>query len=367
MSLENYEIYVVTPSGTRLAGPLSQPLGLEWALKLNDVGVLGLEMNAADWDDAWFDKSLLLQVWRQPRFFSSPQLIQWFWIDDWGKRDEDDVTIAWVKGYDLNTMLSWRIVIGPATTAGSEKTGAACEIMWEYVDEALLTDAGRDISDDFDFTGDDISGGETISYTASRGKVLSVLQGCANASAALLVPVRFWIRPTETGGILRITEQPWGSDRRCSRPFSPEFGTLYNPRWSYRGSDAETFAYVGGQGRGEERTVVTVDLTDGTPLGRREIWMENSQISLPSSLEDWGAGKLFELRPRLAASGELRDTELSAFGRDWGLGDWVTCEYESQVFEAEVMAITGKVTADGELIQAKVEGEVDLGIVEFGS
>lgn len=367
MSLSNYEIYIATPSGARLAGPLIEPLSIEWALKLNDVGVISLEMNAADWDDSWFNNRLLLQVWRQPRFHAAPQLLQCFWILDYGKYNEGDVTIVWIRGYDLNSILKWRIIDAMAGSAGAIKTGYACEIMWDYVDEALLTDTGRDISDDLELSDEGCTGGEYITYTASRGKLLSVLTGCADSSASLGTPVRFWIRPTANGGILRIVEQPWGADLRQQRPFSPEFGTLYDPRWEYKSGDAETYAYVGGQGREENRTIVEVDLSDGTPLGRREMWLENSQISLPAALEDWGAAKLYQRRPHLAVRGEIRDTERSAFGRDWSLGDWVVCEYEGKIIDAEIMAITGRVTKDGELIRANVEGEVDLGYVDDGS
>jgi len=365
MSLDMYEVFIIDPAGGRVAGPLTEIGRLEWSQVLGNVGVAYIELNAGDWSDGWFSDRLLLQIWRQPRFQAGPQLLGWYWMLDHGKRSEGDVPISWVRGYDLNAMLTWRIVAGYAGSDEAVKTGDACQIMWEYVEEALLTDAGRDISEDFDFTGEGLTGGATITYTASRGRLLSVLTGCANASGAEMpgrvgVPVRFWVRATETGGVLRIVERPWGGDLRGGQPLSPEFGTLFAPRWEYRGGGAETYGYIGGQGQVENRTVVEVDLSDGTPLGRREMWTENSQISVPASLENWGAARLYDRRARLLAAGELRDTEKTAFGRDWALGDWVMCEYDGKQFEAEVLAVTGRVTAEGELIRARVEGEIDL-------
>jgi len=365
--IDNYELYIVDTSGNRVAGPLTEALYLEWAIVLSGVGTCYLEINAADWNDAWFNDRLLLQVWRQPRFQASPTLVQSYWLMDYGKRMEaGDVALAWVRGYDMNAVLDWRIVTGAAGSAEAQKTGDACVVMLEYVQEAMLdtyTTAGRALDTAMIFSVVGGTGGPSISYTASRGRLLSVLQGCAGAAITRGTAVRFWVRAIETGGEMRIVTAPLGSDRRAQTPFSPEMGTLYEPAWEYRGGRSATYGYAGGAGQEDNRLVVEVDLSDGTVIGRREAWAENSQIKTAASLYDWMRARLYEQRARTWFGGELRDSELSAFGRDWNLGDLVTCEYDGKSFEAEVMAVTGMASTSGEIVSARVENEI---LVDYG-
>jgi len=112
-----------------------------------------------------------------------------------------------------------------------------------------------------------------------------------------------------------------------------------------------------------------VDLSDGTTIGRRENWSENAQIKTAAPLYDWARARLCEQRARTWFGGELRDSELSAFGRDWNLGDLVTCEFDGKSFAAEVMAVTGVASTRGEIVSARVENEilVDYGEIDDGS
>ena len=373
MSLYNYELYLVDASGNRIAGPLTEVLYLEWSLVLSNVGTCYLEINAADWNPAWYNDRFMLQVWRQPRFQASPTLVQTYWLMDYGKRLEaGDVAVTWLRGYDLNAMLNWRIVAEDAASAGASKTGDACEVMRDYAREAAFdtyTDAGRALDTELDLTLSGGTGGPSISYTASRGKLLSVLQGCAGAAITRGTAVRFWVSPREAGGDLRIVPAPLGSDRRAQTPFSPEMGTLYEPAWEYRSGNAATYGYAGGAGQEANRLIVEVDLSDGTTIGRRENWSENAQIKTAAPLYDWARARLCEQRARTWFSGELRDSELSAFGRDWNLGDLVTCEFDGKSFAAEVMAVTGVASTSGEIVSARVENEilVDYGEIDDGS
>ena len=357
MSFTNYELYLTDVRGNVIAGPLIEPERLEWSIVLGDIGVCTLEIAAADWNPAWFDHRLLLQVWRQPRFISSPVLVQSYWLMNFGKRMRKNSPVAWIKGYDMNMLLMWRIINGAAESAEAEKSGDAVAIMGEYFTEAALTDIGRDYSAEFDLSVQTQGTGASIEYSASRGKLLSVLRGCQGVADAESGPVRFWVQALQNGALLKISETPWGEDRLGLRPFSPEFGTLFDPEWEDRSAGTSTFAYVGGQGQKAARNVQEVDLSDGTVVGRREMWCENTQIVVDANLSAWGKARLWEQRPRLLMQGELRDTELSAFGRDWNLGDAVWCEFDGKAFESEVLAVTGVVTPNAELISAKVEGE----------
>lgn len=355
--MADYEIYLSSAAGERVAGPLMGLQSLEWSIGLGLVGVVKANFGLEDFDPLWLDSSLRLELGRNAPA-GQAALVQAFFLMDYGEQmitqPGGDIEFAWLRGYDLNHILTRRIVAAAAGSAEALKTGYACDVMAEYAEEALLTDANRDISDEFDLTIVYIAGmGAEISYAASRGQLLSVLQGCANNSSARGTPVRFWIEPiSASSGRLRIAEYPWGADRRNEAAFSPEAGTLYNAAWEYRSGESANFAYVGGQGEGENRMVGEVQTGGASPMFRREIWLENTQIVTLESLEAWGLAQLWKFRPRYLFSATLRDTELSTFGRDWALGDVVKAEYRGRSWDAEILAVAGKYDEAGDQIWA---------------
>lgn len=355
--IQGYELYIADQNGVRIAGPLLEAQSLEWALKLNDEGTLTAIFSGADVDPQWLQRGLRMHLYRMARN-GVPRLLQQYFIDDFGGGYKSQQDTVWIRGHDLNTQLTHRIVVGNPESAEAQKTGEATAVMEEYAEEALLTDTGRDISGEFTLTTEIDAGGETITHSAARGILLSVLQGCAKQSAQLGTSVRFWVAPNGVNsGVLRIMATPWGIERE-GIAFSPELGTLEEFEWSDTGSDSANFAYIGGQGQKDERTITTVDASSSGALDRREIWLENTQISLVASLQAWGRARLYELRPRQTYRAVLADTELTAFGLDWDIGDLITIAYRERIAQAEVLSVIGRVDEGGDHVQAVLEGSV---------
>lgn len=351
-----YEIYLAV-NNRRIAGPIADIIRLDWSICLNAIGACKIELTRLD-PNILNNTGLCIELWR------NDVLIQVFYVTDYGQEtktsDRSTRKTTWLRGRDLNDILARRIVAAAAGSDGAEKTGAAADVMAEYVTEALLNGDERDISDEFNLSLNYLpGGGATIHYAASHGQLISVLTGCAAASEAAGVPMRFWLSPSmptpTASGVLHI-RYPMGQGRTSELPFSPESGTLYNPSWSYETGD--NYAYVGGQGRGEDRLVVEVDLP--RPLSvmmRREAWLENSQISNEDTLTDWGLAQLWKRAGRYRFSAELRDTERARFGVNWALGDLVRAEYEGRVWDGEITAVAGHLDENGESVVAKLNAE----------
>lgn len=66
--------------------------------------------------------------------------------------------------------------------------------------------------------------------------------------------------------------------------FSDEFGNLSSPKYTRDVTALKNFAYVAGEGEGTDRTVVTVDQTDGGE--RRELYVNASDASSTAEAED---------------------------------------------------------------------------------
>lgn len=342
-----YELWIKTRAGGYVAGPLIGFEHLEWQLGLNRTGTLYAVFPAAELDKRLLNAQLMAELWINGS--AEPmRLLQRYFIWDYGGDWQGGRRTLWIKGFDLNTLVTaMRIVTGAVESAETQKSGEATAVMAEYVTEALLTDAGRDVSDETAFEVLYAGNGATIAYTASRGQLGSVIEGCAGVSASLGIPVRWWVTPRIDGAQLRIAARPWGRDLRSATALSVELGTALDVKWSYVSSTSKNYGYIGGQGQKENRDVVEVDLSDGTALGRREMWAENSQIlkGNTTALTAWGKARVWEQLPRKTAQATLQDSANFRFGYEWDLGDWFTIEDDGLAFQAEVMAVTG--VADG--------------------
>lgn len=351
-----YELWIKTRAGGYIAGPVVGFSRLEWQMGLNRTGTLYAVFPAAELDKRLLNAQLMAELWisggAEPM-----RLLQRYFLWDYGGGWQNGARVLWIKGFDLNALVTgMRICNGAAGSTDAQKSGEATAVMAEFVTDALLTDVGRDISAETAFTVRYAGNGETIDYTASRGQLGNVIDGCAAVSAKLGTPVRWWVTPRINGAELFIAARPWGRDLRTAA-LSTELGTAKNVQWSYVSSGSSNYGYIGGQGQKETRTVVEVDLSDGSALGRRETWAENSQISTAASLTAWGEARIWEQRPRRSASATLEDTPGFRFGYEWNLGDWFTIEDDGVAFQAEVLSVTGVLDDNQSEVKAALRSE----------
>lgn len=173
----------------------------------------------------------------------------------------------------------------------------------------------------------------TATFQATGKNVLTTCTALARSA-----PLGFRVR-------LDVPEKRWifecydGADRSVTqhdRPyvlFSDEFRNIVNPKYEINTTGAANYAYVAGQGSGENRVIVTVDQTGGAPL--RELWVDarDLQQAEGQTLNDYkaqltqrGLEKLAETARVENFSADAVDTANFAYLTDWDLGDIVSFE-----------------------------------------
>ena len=115
--------------------------------------------------------------------------------------------------------------------------------------------------------------------------------------------------------------------------FSEEFGNLVDPNYIRDVSGYRNVAYVGGEGEGSARMVVTVDLSGGGE--RRELWVDAKDIrsedldpeAYQAALRQRGLEKLAQCVRVESFEADGEDVPNFAYRKDWDLGDLVTAQY----------------------------------------
>lgn len=171
---------------------------------------------------------------------------------------------------------------------------------------------------------------EKIQMQVSYKNLLSVLISMAKATN-----VFFRLRPDIPSGKL-IFETYKGVDRSIGQKISPRVvfsdidETLVQPEYEENYKKAKNFAYVFGEGEGNERIFVTVDQRQqGEALREafvdaKDIRKENlTEAQYKVLLTERGKEKLSGLAPVVNFETETDETAYM-FGRDYGIGDVVT-------------------------------------------
>ena len=113
--------------------------------------------------------------------------------------------------------------------------------------------------------------------------------------------------------------------------FSDEFGNLGSASYTYDDSNFRNYALVGGEGEGEQRVKVEVDLSQGEQ--RREIFVDAKDVKQDKltdeeyreKLKQRGLEKLADCVKAQNFESEALNVPNFEYLKDWDLGDIVTC------------------------------------------
>ena len=196
----------------------------------------------------------------------------------------------------------------------------------------------------------------TAAFQATGKGVLAVCTALTRSAplgfrCRLDVPGKRWVFEVYDGTDRSVTQH--------DRPyvlFSDEFHNIVNPKYEINTTGAANYAYVAGQDSGENRVIVEVDQTSGTP--RRELWVDarDLQQAEGQTLDDYkaqltqrGVEKLAETARVENFSADAVDTENFRYLTDWDLGDIVSFEkwglrLDQRITEVEEVYEGGVVT-----------------------
>lgn len=278
---------------------------------------------------------------------------------------------TFVRAYHATTLLERRIIAYAAGSTYTSKAAAAADDMIKtFMNENMLAGivgADRDGAE----TQADVSAyltkqanlglGASITKAAARRILLEVARELAEASTTAGTYLTFEIMaPTESTLELRTYATVRGIDHRASSAnpviLSEARGNLENAKLaiSYRGE--ATFTDAGGTGEKAQRLIATaLDATrmGVSPFGRKERFIDMSNVSDAAQLQDEADAGLWAGRPQIVFTGSLIETPATTRGIHFDLGDMVTAENPrtSQQFDVRLDVVHETIDASGRRVE----------------
>ena len=373
-----YRITVSDPFGTPLCDA-SDFVSLKYARVVNDVSPLTLTLPST------FDTSLLripdgrIEVWRRL---------------DSGREYLDTQTTWLIKAIEHVRDASGKVVISVEADTPLSILGDPGRVQYAQDAAYAAEGSGSAPADNFIHTlamaatGDvvlnvNISNGRRITpyltYGTPQGlgitvakayawrNVLKIMQEIAEASTQQGVYIAFDIvAPTPDTLEFRTYAYQRGIDHRYpsgTNPvlLSPSFGNLGETTLRRDWRDVASFVYCGGKGDAANQTLGSArDLTliGASPFGRREKFIEYTNSSDTTTLNNEAYAELRASRPRITFSGRIIQTPDTLYGVHWQWGDYVTVRDFGQQFDCRIDAITVTVQDGTESIDAWLRGEL---------
>jgi len=291
-----------------------------------------------------FSKDMIVEIWRdngdgsitldgETAYF----LRRWDFF-----RNQQGQDMIYLCALDGNYILDGREVEYAAESTQATKSGVACDVIKEIVDENFVSDAvdtTRNLAATY-FTIDSDDGlGGTVTKAFSRQQVYSTIKGLVNQTRDMGTWVTF---DTVYTGALPFTFKTFinqrGNDLRESITLSVEAKTLDNPRLSFDYIDEKTAAYVAGKGENEARLVgtATSDSINDSVWSRREAVTENFQVETEALLDNEARELLNKNKGKITLTGQIAQTQGLLYGRDWNYGDRVLATYLGYTFDCRI-------------------------------
>lgn len=365
-------VYLDNPLGERVS-VCDQFELLDYMRILNGRGFCKLRVGA-EFDSSQFVQDGIIEVHRSPRGRVEPRLEDVYFIVAIDKGiDEKGRTFSEVIGYNPVDLLFRRIIDYVAGSAQATK-GAdnADDMMKEYVDEnmgASATDSNRDLESSYNFTIQaDHSLGPNVAKGAAWKNLYDVLVEISASTLALNDPIFFDIVPVTVSPLaleFRTYHLQRGADRSWPDGTNPvilnvDRGNLRNPRLSYDYRDEFNYVVCGGQGVGSDRDIQRwwdVTRIGQSPWNRREAFKDgrHCDVGATTCLDAAAQDHLERGRPIRTFTGEVVETEGTAYGIDWEFGDRLTAEFLEETFTVYVSGVRVTKSGDGaEEIDAKL-------------
>lgn len=352
----HYSIWLKTPGGKRIA-LIERFTRLQYTLAANQVGVAKLDLPPS-FNLAAVQEDSQLEIYRQvpggTRYLEGETV--WL-IRDWEEMiDQQGYEGITLLAYTANEQLDRPIVAYASGSSQASKSDEEIDNMMKALVRenfgALATDPDRDFSAYLGVEADTSAGPESSKAVAWR-QLLAVLRELAQDADDKGSPVFFDVIKEPGGNSLRFVTfsgqrgTNHGKEAGQRVILSPRSGTLSEVRRSYQTSQERNLIYVGGQGEGSEREVITVSDTARigvSPTNRREYFADARNTEAAAGLTAEGQATLKNFRVREVFSAKLRDSQAVKYGREYKFGDRLVMEFKNRVVEVRLDAV--EVTMD---------------------
>lgn len=364
--MPKYQVVVKTDTGTPLY-ILTQFSSL--AAGRMDRSIMPLEITMPQDNELYpvgtFKKDMILELWREQNETMVLDGETCYFLRDVRYYRDGSKDMLYLKAYDSLYIIDGREVEYDAGEAEASKTGVACDVIKEIIDENFVSDTvdtTRNLSASYFTVDADDGAGETVTKAFSRQYVYSTIQALCNQSREAGTWVTFDV--VYSGSlplVFKTYSEQRGNDLTGQLLLSADAGNIANPTIDFDWTNEFTVCYVAGKGTEDDRVVGSATNTDRlneSIWSRREFITENFQLEVEASLDAEAEGYLDKYSPKIIFSGDIVETEGTQYGIDWNYGDKVRAEYLGYEFDCRVLGYEIKYKDSGGKIFDKVTATI---------
>lgn len=355
--MATYEVRLINLDGDIVAvfdTPALQQL--RYTRVLNDVGTCQLTVAWTDSRAALFQQDCLLEIVRDGLVEETFILKLWEKLEDNG--------LEWLVAHGVS--LEWLLLARPidprndplAAGGYSTKSGAADDVIAEYVEEQAVTASGWQAVPNLTVNGTG-SIGVTVGSRLAWKNLLKEMQSLANVGA-----VDFWFART-SGRSLTFYAGMRGSDltRDTNWPgnafyvFSPESGNMREPSLKKDWRKAATNVYLlqgGNDDTGREVYEASNGYESVTPFGYFAIVADARQAESATEYLTQANDLLVEKRDVTTFGFDI-GRAVAHYRALWNLGDRVTAEWDGYTEDLRIAQVEVRVSGDSETVTPQLE------------
>ena len=310
---------------------------LAYTKRVNKAGFYTLQVNEGAPFVAAIGLDYQLEVWRRDQAANIDWYLDFeaFHRTPVRQRDKRGKAIFRSYGVGYADLLRRRIVAGFASTAYTEKNGAAETVAKEFVTEQCTVGDRAILGFSVEADG---GSGANIQVTRAWRILLEVLQEASLMAQQKGGPGDFAVVGTGPGTFeFRWYDGQLGADRTVGNAdgnapivFSILLGNMALPIYALARTDEANVIYVAGQGEGDSRALEIrtdpIAMAD-SPWNRREMFADARHEITAAALQDKGDRTLEEMQAQESFSFDVIQTEQTQYGRDYSLGDLITARY----------------------------------------
>lgn len=366
----SYSVHLRAANNVKL-GIIADFVSLDYNRAVNAPGEMTLVLPALDKYKAMVNtgaetrRDMRLEIWR---LLGSLEYLetgtQWISREVITDYDQQTITIRASSGLIL---LNRRIIAYDAKSSQASKSDLADNVITEFVNENLgssATDTDRDWSDKIIIRSSP-GNGPTVSKDSSRRSLLTTIQDVGKQATVQGTPIFFDVNYLV--GSDQFEFKTYSSQRGADLTsgvrqiiFGEEYNNLVNIVRQDNFTNEATYIYAGGQGRADERIVVTASDSgriNSSPLGRIEALVDSRNTVDTDALASEAEAGLRQRRPVRTLSGTIVNRPASEYGLDWNWGDKVKVDIDGQIYTARIDSISVKVQNGKEDIDANLRIE----------
>ncbi|MFU0790642.1 MAG: hypothetical protein ACFWT6_11885 [Virgibacillus proomii] len=257
-------------------------------------------------------------------------------LDEKGRESENFK----LTGYTLDGLMSRRITVPPSHTGYDRKSGNAETVMKHYVYNHFINPASRsrimphlEVAPNYN-RGDYIEWESRLKNVAEELENISIKSGLGWGIFANFKTKKLIFDVIEAKDLTQ--DNPFGNNPVF---FSPEFETIKSQSFIDSDNDLKTVGYVGGQGEGVERKIVTIGNKTGWDrieifIDARDVGTEDEESEkeltdeeIEQQLIERGKSKMAEMENIRSLEAEIltpvKDITPFQYEKDFDLGDIV--------------------------------------------